>query len=937
MRKDIQYRDLPGGPLMVKFADELPLCSLCSKCGMLSKDMFEDPSSHAFCSICIFECSDRKKIHCKYENKDVSVEEMMPAIDIINVVMDQVVFCPNTSDGNSCTKYCTLKDLEGHYLECEKTKIICLSCGDTVKGRDWQTHVTSCPQQIMQCRYCVVAVPRFRLELHERLCSYNPNAVREADTSPMAAMDFTSRRRSDWARNEKQLPVSVNTNKPHLIPEAKPSDISKVDDDTILSCRKCNRNVKSKNMDKHIRVCLQRTNGPSSPEARQTPEIAPVLPTRGAAAIRAPAQEYLQHKTQERVLPALPILLPTLDGHPNEHALPTREHVAARASMQPDFNFQRQMFAQPASPIPHIAPGERWPAILGDYNGVRQGGGNIQMATHDNLENKPSQSEATTTEVAVVASDMGSLLSSYEMLSLSDVPTADDITEHGHYPGPRQGGEGSQMAAGDIVGTQPSQSEQTSGHYSGVRQESGYSQMAASNIVQTQPSRSEEAPDDHRRSSSRKSNPSSQSLQPPIGKWPQQLQQGDWGGSKTTNCSGKSRSEVAAVASDMGSLQSSYEMLSLSDVPADDDITKHGHYLGARQGGEGSQMAAGYIVGRQPSRSEETSGHYSGFRQEGGYSQMAASNIVQTQPSRSEEAPTEAPGPWSNILNYVGLGRYLGTRPVGGCSETATDDVAGTQSSRSEETSGQCGEVGQEAGCSQMAASESVQTQPSRSEETPTEAPGPWSNILNYVGLGRYLGTRQVGGCSETATDDVAGTQSSRSEETSGHCVEVGQEAGYSQMAASESVQTQPSRSEETPGDHHWMSSRKSNPSSQSLQPPIGKWPQQLQQGDWGRSKTTYYTGKAPSVRKTPHRSRNSKDKSQQTLRWRKQQCFEKIDYYADVSSYYDEHKGTDADNDYNDIEHNRFAGPGQRDGHDESSVVDRFVQANTTLQTLKL
>ncbi|XP_054933697.1 uncharacterized protein [Dermacentor andersoni] len=797
MRKDIQYRDLPGGPLMVKFADELPLCSLCSKCGMLSKDMFEDPSSHAFCSICIFECSDRKKIHCKYENKDVSVEEMMPAIDIINVVMDQVVFCPNTSDGNSCTKYCTLKDLEGHYLECEKTKIICLSCGDTVKGRDWQTHVTSCPQQIMQCRYCVVAVPRFRLELHERLCSYNPNAVREADTSPMAAMDFTSRRRSDWARNEKQLPVSVNTNKPHLIPEAKPSDISKVDDDTILSCRKCNRNVKSKNMDKHIRVCLQRTNGPSSPEARQTPEIAPVLPTRGAAAIRAPAQEYLQHKTQERVLPALPILLPTLDGHPNEHALPTREHVAARASMQPDFNFQRQMFAQPASPIPHIAPGERWPAILGDYNGVRQGGGNIQMATHDNLENKPSQSEATTTEVAAVASDMGSLQSSYEMLSLSDVPADDDITKHGHYLGARQGGEGSQMAAGYIVGRQPSRSEETSGHYSGFRQEGGYSQMAASNIVQTQPSRSEEAPTEA---------------------------PGPW--SNILNYVGL------------------------------------GRYLGTRPVGGCSETATDDVAGTQSSRSEETSGQCGEVGQEAGCSQMAASESVQTQPSRSEETPTEAPGPWSNILNYVGLGRYLGTRQVGGCSETATDDVAGTQSSRSEETSGHCVEVGQEAGYSQMAASESVQTQPSRSEETPTEAPGPWSNILNYVGLGRYLGTRQVGGCSETATDDAAGTHSSRSEETSGHCVEVGQEAGYSQMAASESVQTQPSRSEETPGDHHRSSSRKSNPSSQSLQPRIGKWPQQLQEGDWRGSKTIHCTGKAPSVlhdgRKEKHLSPES-------------------------------------------------------------------------------
>ncbi|XP_049274123.1 uncharacterized protein LOC125756215 [Rhipicephalus sanguineus] len=333
MRKDVQYRDLPGGPLMVKFADELPLCTLCSKCGMLSKDMFEDPSSHAFCSVCIFECSDRKKIHCKYENKDVSVDEMMPAIDILNIVMDQVVYCPSAKDGDSCSEHCALKDLEEHILKCEKTEVICLSCGDAVKGVDWQGHVTSCPQQILQCRHCVVAVPRWRLEQHERVCSSNPNAVREVESCPATTVDSNARSYSDSDPNHEGLSVSGSRNNHRKMPGAMvkvrantevvytntPCAVSNVDDVAIQSCPLCKRNVKRINMPKHFNICQQRMPRPDSPGASRTPGMVVARLTKETVPTKELAQQYPENPHQDYNRPELHNVPMPPGQRPDEH------------------------------------------------------------------------------------------------------------------------------------------------------------------------------------------------------------------------------------------------------------------------------------------------------------------------------------------------------------------------------------------------------------------------------------------------------------------------------------------------------------------------------------------------------------------------------------------------------------------------------------------
>lgn len=287
MRSEVMYRDLPGGPLLVKFADEVSLWCLCSKCGMFSKDMFQDSASHVFCSVCIFECSAQKKIHCKHERKDVPVDDMVQAFDVGHVMRDQIVFCPNSKDGNRCPEFCALKDLEAHYLKCPETEINCLKCGSVVKGLDWEDHTRSCPQEILQCRYCVVAIPRCRLQAHERLCYDNPEA-RHTPKNTVPVSDSSNSCSNSPPRKARNASMDSAESDGAPVNETQLFRNSVDSDDSLLQCIHCKRNVKRKNMEHHEEKCPQNKvlmavspakklpgNVQNAPDSRNAPHVGP--------------------------------------------------------------------------------------------------------------------------------------------------------------------------------------------------------------------------------------------------------------------------------------------------------------------------------------------------------------------------------------------------------------------------------------------------------------------------------------------------------------------------------------------------------------------------------------------------------------------------------------------------------------------------------------
>ncbi|KAH7939622.1 hypothetical protein HPB52_015169 [Rhipicephalus sanguineus] len=75
----VQFRDLPGGPVKIKFADDITRHCLCKSCNMLSLTMYADPASHFFCETCINVQSNMHKkydIYCPEERKNVSFDEV---------------------------------------------------------------------------------------------------------------------------------------------------------------------------------------------------------------------------------------------------------------------------------------------------------------------------------------------------------------------------------------------------------------------------------------------------------------------------------------------------------------------------------------------------------------------------------------------------------------------------------------------------------------------------------------------------------------------------------------------------------------------------------------------------------------------------------------------------------------------------------------------
>ncbi|XP_077494907.1 uncharacterized protein LOC144105674 isoform X7 [Amblyomma americanum] len=176
---------------------------------------------------------------------------------------------------------CTEKREQRHYLECEQTNILCSSCKGNVKGRGWVQHTMSCEQHVLQCRYCAVAVPRHRLEEHERVCNENPGAIWEV------VQEFV-----EPGNTEKQLKIVSQIKSKHAAHEnksqqvkatdgSKPAVINTDNEDHIMKCQFCERRVKKKNVCKHEELCQKKSKPLPTNSTTASMNEAPELMARG--------------------------------------------------------------------------------------------------------------------------------------------------------------------------------------------------------------------------------------------------------------------------------------------------------------------------------------------------------------------------------------------------------------------------------------------------------------------------------------------------------------------------------------------------------------------------------------------------------------------------------------------------------------------------------
>lgn len=230
---------------------------------MLSLCMYTDTASHMFCDNCLKDQSYKHKkyeIYCPDERKEVSLAEMFEARDLVTILRDQYVECPNQP---KCTVKLPLGQLENHYIECKEiSSIKCTKCGQEVPSTLWIEHKTNCQ----------VTCDEFTLkESDNRGAKRKPAPVSSASppfsssrknkstesTTAAASCLYPSSQRADATTGEfiQQFPqmghASTSTQ-----PSVKPKFPTSAEPDKT-TCKHCERKVKESNMPRHLEVCYK--------------------------------------------------------------------------------------------------------------------------------------------------------------------------------------------------------------------------------------------------------------------------------------------------------------------------------------------------------------------------------------------------------------------------------------------------------------------------------------------------------------------------------------------------------------------------------------------------------------------------------------------------------------------------------------------------------
>lgn len=226
----VQYRDLPGGPTELRLCDELSRHCMCTNCGMLSMSMLQDPNQHMFCETCLMDRSIKYNsghIYCSYENQEVDISEMFEASDLITVIRDQYVKCPNPE----CKDYVTLQELKEHYTQCLPA-VMCSTCHQQVPSADWSNHNNKCNKQEASGTKSMGAIRKH----------FQPKeAVPYPNSSPSVKRDSN--------QNSRETSSLYPSLQEAQRPPQKPTT-----EDTML-CPYCKRKIKIINLDGHLEKC----------------------------------------------------------------------------------------------------------------------------------------------------------------------------------------------------------------------------------------------------------------------------------------------------------------------------------------------------------------------------------------------------------------------------------------------------------------------------------------------------------------------------------------------------------------------------------------------------------------------------------------------------------------------------------------------------------
>ncbi|XP_037272152.2 uncharacterized protein LOC119164146 [Rhipicephalus microplus] len=262
MGSEVHFRDLPGGPMKIKFADEITRHCLCKSCNMLSLTMYADPASHFFCETCILIQSYKHKrydIYCPEERRNVSFEELFEARDVIMILRDQLVECPNRQN---CTLKIPLEQLESHYIECMHLRSInCTKCGREVEATSWNKHKPDCKPTYDTKSTSQESNGRNNMRDHpvasqskaQGLTSKKTGTAKHATGTSSGLYPVDQLRRMTNGDHGREPSSTETASLPPYLRE-KPRDNAASETEKTL-CPYCKRKVKVENMERHLEIC----------------------------------------------------------------------------------------------------------------------------------------------------------------------------------------------------------------------------------------------------------------------------------------------------------------------------------------------------------------------------------------------------------------------------------------------------------------------------------------------------------------------------------------------------------------------------------------------------------------------------------------------------------------------------------------------------------
>ncbi|KAG0413595.1 hypothetical protein HPB47_009248, partial [Ixodes persulcatus] len=232
----------------IEFSDELPHWNMCAPCGMLSAEMYKDERGHFFCRVCVNANSQRKRIFCKHENRDVQLSDLSDATELVLSTQELTVFCPNKKLG--CTKYCPLNNMKQHWVECPITpNTKCKACDTMLPMKDLWDHEGVCPETYIQCPICHQGMSRRTYENHQKECQRPPELSKRGPIEKKSLPPVSS---------NASAPPSLTGPEVASMKDRGPSITESSIDEEKKSCEFCERPVKKCNYEKHLQVCVKR-------------------------------------------------------------------------------------------------------------------------------------------------------------------------------------------------------------------------------------------------------------------------------------------------------------------------------------------------------------------------------------------------------------------------------------------------------------------------------------------------------------------------------------------------------------------------------------------------------------------------------------------------------------------------------------------------------